>query len=65
MKKVVVAVVAVLALASCTKDWTCECSLNGTPVGSSTIKDKTKADAKTECESTGSVGAWTYDCEIK
>ena len=35
--------------ASCKKDWTCSCTLNGSSIGSTTIKDKTKSQAKDEC----------------
>ena len=35
--------------ASCKKDWTCSCTLNGSSVGSTTIENKTKSQAKDEC----------------
>ena len=49
MNKILILAGAMILFASCKKDWTCTCTLNGTNVGSTTIEDKTKSDAKDEC----------------
>lgn len=54
MKKVVFVAVATLALVSCKKDWVCECG--GYEESSYTIKNRTKRDAKNQCEGKVSVG---------
>ena len=36
--------------ASCKKDWTCSCTLNGAEAGSVIIEDETKNKAKDECD---------------
>lgn len=65
MKKFVlfVAAAATLGLASCKKDWTCECSYtdsNGTTQTTKTdINGKTKKDAEAQCEGKASVGGFT------
>jgi hypothetical protein len=74
MKKItLLAIVAcAFSLASCKKDYTCECTTtyNGiTATGSTTIKD-TKKKAKDACEkesTTSSIGGYTSttDCKIK
>ncbi len=72
MKKLfVVVAVAVLGLASCKKDYTCECvgSSNGVKVEGSatsvTIND-TKANATDQCDKGDvSVNGMSIDCEIK
>jgi phage-related protein len=50
MKKLVLAVAALglVSLTSCKKEYTCECSYNGTVIGSAKIKD-TKKKAKDAC----------------
>lgn len=69
MKKVLfLGAFAVLGLASCKKDYTCECTsttMGITTTSSTTIKAK-KDDAKTTCEK-GSVsnGISTITCAIK
>jgi hypothetical protein len=45
-------VFGVLALASCKKDYTCDCTINGATV-SSQIKDAKKKDAQSECDALG------------
>lgn len=68
MKKVFFAAVAVLALASCKKDWTCECQYYG-EVESYKIFDRTKKNAKSMCEGSVSVGIITVpgdkNCSLK
>jgi hypothetical protein len=55
MKKVMFAAIAVMMLASCKKDWTCECSDYGETT-SYVINNRTKRDAKKQCEGKVSVG---------
>lgn len=70
MKKNVLLVVAIasLALASCKKDYTCECTATGngsTVTASTTIKD-TKKKAKDACDGKASSSAGvTTSCAIK
>jgi len=71
MKKVFfIAGIAVLTLASCSKDWTCKCTQtgsSGTVIGStsSTITGK-KNDVKTSCDEGDATGfGYTFDCEIQ
>ena len=71
MKKVFfIAGIAVLTLASCSKDWTCKCTqtgTSGTVIGStSTTITGTKNEAKTSCDETDATGfGYTQDCEIQ
>lgn len=65
MKKLMLVAGVVVFLASCKKDWTCECKLNGTVTTSSTIND-TKKNAVTKCdEGDASILGATQDCEIQ
>lgn len=67
MKKITsVAAIALLALSftSCKKDYTCECSIDGTVIGSTTI-NATKSDAKTACEQNATAGGTSVSCVIK
>ena len=50
MKKIVIVFGAILMFASCKKDWTCSCVVNGADAGSYTIADETKNKAKDECD---------------
>jgi len=59
MKRILIAATVVFALASCKKEWTCECNVLGAKVSVKTEK-MTKAEAKEECED-NSNGA----CKIK
>lgn len=79
MKKILlIAAVAGLAMASCKKDYTCECTSTDTAPGSTTttskktIKEATKRQAKANCFSYSTdytSGSNTYtqtnDCELK
>lgn len=72
MKKVLaIAVLGVFTLASCKKDYTCQCSLSGNASGStlsvnSTTITGTKKDAKKDCEAKSSSGnGVTTTCKIK
>jgi len=61
---VMLAAFAAMTFASCKKDWTCECSVNGEVYSTSTIKAK-KKDAEAACSSSGSTFGVTYECKIK
>jgi hypothetical protein len=71
MKKVFfIAGIALLTLASCSKDWTCKCTQTGTSgavIGStSTTVTGTKNDVKASCDegdTANSIDA--FDCEIQ
>jgi hypothetical protein len=67
MKKVVLfGGLALLTLASCKKDWTCTCTSSIGGSSSAIITDKTKADAKADCDSNdASAGGITVDCELQ
>lgn len=52
MKKVFFAAVAVLALASCKKDYTCECTYSGASYKYD-LKNVKKSDAKKACDAAG------------
>lgn len=65
MKKVLFLGLILMALTSCKKDWTCECTAFG-QTGSSTLKDMTKKDAKTECDKGDiSIMGFTSECDLK
>jgi hypothetical protein len=68
MKKIILlSGLTLLTLASCKKDWTCTCTSSiGGGSESSTIADKTKSDAKAECDN-GDATAFgvTIDCELQ
>lgn len=69
MKKVfIVASLSIFVLASCKKDYTCECTTSGSGISatvSSTVK-ATKKDAKEACENgSSSVAGVTTTCKIK
>ena len=65
MKKLLlVAVGGMFVLASCKKDYTCECKITGsTTTASVAIKNVTKADAKVTCDKNDLAGY--ADCSIK
>lgn len=56
MKKVVVVAIAMITLASCKKDWVCECGDYYGEETSYTIKNRSKRDAKKQCEGKVNVG---------
>ncbi len=69
MKKVFfIAGIALLTLASCSKDWTCKCTVSGS-LGSGTTTSTitgTKNEAKTSCDEADATGfGYTQDCEIQ
>jgi hypothetical protein len=65
MKKVLFAAVAVLALASCKKDWSCECKgVSSTSTDfTMPLKDLSKKDADKACEAYEYSGINT--CDLK
>lgn len=68
MKKVFFAAVAVLALASCKKDYTCECTTTGGGMNAtvSATVNGSKKDAKDACEKgSTTVGEVKTTCKIK
>jgi hypothetical protein len=69
MKKIapiaLIALFGALTLTSCKKDYTCECSVNGTVYGTTTFHT-TKSKAKDACNATVTVvGAGTETCTLK
>lgn len=64
MKKMFIIMAAGLLLASCKKDWTCECTA-GSFSNSSTIENKSLKDARDQCNSSGSVLGVDYECSVK
>ena len=69
MKKIIaIAALSVFVLASCKKDYTCECTTTGngqTATASSTV-NATKNDAKEACEGGSTSGSgYTTTCAIK
>lgn len=68
MKKVLVlSAVAMIALASCKKDYTCECTteINGeTLTSASEIKDAKKSDAEDACNEADAASPMV-SCELK
>ncbi len=68
LKVVAIAVVGLVALSSCKKDYTCECTTGDETaiVTTSTIENKTLKDAKTACENgSGTFAGVTRTCKIK
>ena len=61
------AVLGVVALSSCKKDWTCSCTINGTTGSAATYKDTKKSDAKASCDALQSlaiIGDPSASCSI-
>lgn len=54
-----------LLFSSCSKeqDWNCKCTVNGNE-STTVIKDKTRKEAKAECEKSGSLLGVDYDCNL-
>lgn len=68
LKVIAIAVVGMVSLASCKKDYTCECTTGNETalVTSSTVKNKTLKDAKKACENgSGTAFGVTTTCKIK
>jgi len=70
MKKVLlfgVALFFVAGLSSCTKDWTCECTISGVKT-EAVIEDRNKKDAQEACdglETTAKIIDATANCTLK
>ncbi|MEN9442729.1 MAG: hypothetical protein RLZ33_2806 [Bacteroidota bacterium] len=66
MKKVLfVAALGMLTLASCKKDYTCECTINGL-TSTSTMKDVKKKDAEKSCDALNANAAiLSGSCKLK
>lgn len=60
------AVGATIAGTSCNKeqDWNCKCTVNGNET-TTVIRDKTRKEAKAECDKSGSVLGVEYDCDLQ
>lgn len=68
LKVVAIAVVGLVVLSSCKKDYTCECTTGEETaiVTTSKIENKTLKDAKTACENgSGTFAGITRTCKIK
>lgn len=67
MKKIApIAAIALVAVmfTSCKKEYTCECSVNGAVVSTTTFKAK-KSDAESSCNATATMGTTTMSCKLK
>lgn len=73
MKRIITAFVGASLLvgtisitSSCNKkqDWNCKCTVNGNE-STSVIRDKTRKDAKAECNKSGSILGVDYDCKLQ
>lgn len=68
LKVIAIAVVGMVSLASCKKDYNCECTTGDTTaiVTNNTIENKTLKDAKKECEGrSGTALGVTRTCKIR
>jgi hypothetical protein len=66
MKKLMIVLgLAMFTMTSCSKDWTCQCKIDGQVTTTSTIKD-TKKNATSKCdEGDTNVLGIIQDCEIQ
>lgn len=73
MRKIITAVIALsltiggmTLTTSCNKksDWNCKCTI-GSSTNTSIIKDKTRKEAKAECNKSGSLLGVDYDCKLQ
>lgn len=66
-KSLLVAAVACLTLASCKKNYTCECTFTngGTTTTTSVTIKETKKKAKEACDQSATSGGSGYSCAIK
>ena len=58
----------VLTLGSCKKDWTCQCTMEGTllPYSENNTKNMTRQQAKTSCEKNNTtIPGASVDCRLK
>ena len=58
------AVLGAMTLSSCKKDYTCECTSNGSVIYSGTVHG-TKSDAQAACNAAGSAGGTSISCTLK
>lgn len=60
------AVGATIAGTSCNKeqDWNCKCTVNGNEQ-TRIIKDKTRKEAKAECDQAGNIMGVQYECNLQ
>ncbi|MDD2982617.1 MAG: hypothetical protein PHQ74_04445 [Crocinitomicaceae bacterium] len=68
LKGIAIAAIGMISLASCKKDYVCECKTgeNPTIVTSSDIKNRTLVDAKKACENgSGTSMGITKTCKLK
>lgn len=70
MKKVILfAAASLFVLASCKKDYTCECTYKdgsgATQTDSFPYKNVKKKDAQDACETLNTLGGSDYNCELK
>lgn len=68
LKVIAIAVIGMVSLASCKKDYNCECTTGDQTaiVTNNTIENKTLKDAKKECEDkSGTALGVTRTCKIK
>ena len=63
MKKLLFAAFAVLGLASCKKDYTCQCKI-GDITHDSKIENVTLKEATDKCNDSGSIFGVDYDCKV-
>ena len=55
----------VISFASCTKEYTCTCTIDGALPTVGTIEAKNKSEAKSECdEGDASLFGVTFECEL-
>lgn len=57
---------AIITGTSCNKeqDWNCKCTFNGNE-STTVIKDKTRKEAKAECDRSGSFLGAEYNCDLQ
>ena len=74
MKKVISALAAIavfggvaLTASSCnpSRDWNCKCTDSNGNSQTYLIQDKTRTEAKAECDTKINVGGFTYTCKIE
>ncbi len=59
----VLGIAGTLSSCSKTQDWNCKCVVNGNE-STTIIRDKTRKEAKAECNKSGSILGIDYDCKI-
>ncbi len=68
-KSLLIASIACLAMVSCKKDYTCECTFTSSGSSTPTVTDvtihDTKSKAKTACDQSATSGGAGWSCVIK